>query len=80
MTAEDVGRLVGREWFPPQTGFDARSDEHGCRTRLVPCRTSCFLGAGSLVLGDVPDNVLMYGAPARVIRSRKPGGQFLKSG
>jgi sugar O-acyltransferase (sialic acid O-acetyltransferase NeuD family) len=38
------------------------------------------VGAGSLVLNDVPDNVLVYGSPAKVIRSRKPGERFLKSG
>jgi sugar O-acyltransferase (sialic acid O-acetyltransferase NeuD family) len=38
------------------------------------------VGAGSSVLGDVPDNVLMYGSPAKVIRSRKPSERFLKSG
>ena len=38
------------------------------------------VGAGSLVLSDVPDNVLVYGSPARIIRSRQPGERFLKSG
>jgi sugar O-acyltransferase (sialic acid O-acetyltransferase NeuD family) len=37
-------------------------------------------GAGSLVLEDVPNNVLAYGSPARVIRPCKPGERFLKSG
>jgi len=38
------------------------------------------VGAGSLVLSDVPDNVLVYGSPAKVIRTREPGERFLKSG
>ncbi|HVM48662.1 MAG TPA: NeuD/PglB/VioB family sugar acetyltransferase [Candidatus Acidoferrum sp.] len=38
------------------------------------------IGSGSLVLDDVPDNVLAYGSPAKVVRSRKPGERFLKSG
>ena len=38
------------------------------------------VGAASLVLSDVPDNVLVYGSPAKIIRSRKPGERFLKSG
>jgi sugar O-acyltransferase (sialic acid O-acetyltransferase NeuD family) len=38
------------------------------------------VGAGSVVLSDVPDNVLVYGSPAKIIRSRKPGERFLKSG
>jgi sugar O-acyltransferase (sialic acid O-acetyltransferase NeuD family) len=38
------------------------------------------VGSGSLVLDDVPDNVLVHGSPAKVIRSRQPGERFLKSG
>jgi sugar O-acyltransferase (sialic acid O-acetyltransferase NeuD family) len=38
------------------------------------------VGSGALVLENVPDNVLVYGSPAKVIRSRKPGERFLKSG
>jgi len=38
------------------------------------------VGSGSLVLDNVPDNVLVYGSPAKIIRSRKPGERFLKSG
>ena len=37
------------------------------------------VGSGSLVLKDLPDNVLAYGNPARIIRTRKPGERFLKS-
>jgi sugar O-acyltransferase (sialic acid O-acetyltransferase NeuD family) len=37
------------------------------------------VGSGSLVLADLPDNVVAYGTPAKVIRSRKPGEKFLKS-
>jgi sugar O-acyltransferase (sialic acid O-acetyltransferase NeuD family) len=36
------------------------------------------IGSGSLVNTDVPDNVLCYGSPARVIKARKPGEKFLK--
>jgi len=36
------------------------------------------IGSGSLVTKDTPDNVLMYGSPAKVIRYRKPGEKFLK--
>lgn len=38
------------------------------------------VGSGALVLSDVPDNVLVYGSPARVVRQRAPGERFLKSG
>lgn len=36
------------------------------------------IGSGSLVLKDVPDNMLAYGSPAKNIRERKPGEKFLK--
>lgn len=35
------------------------------------------IGSGSLVMKDTEDHVLMYGSPARVIRSREPGERFL---
>ncbi len=38
------------------------------------------VGSGSVVVKDLPDNVLAYGNPARIIRTRKPGERFLKSG
>lgn len=36
------------------------------------------IGAGSLVLKPLPDNVLVYGNPAVVIRNRSLGEKFLK--
>lgn len=36
------------------------------------------VGAGSLVTKPLPDNVLAYGSPAKVIRSRNQGEKFLK--
>ena len=35
LVADDVGRLAGREWFPPQTGFEAQPDEPGHRPGLA---------------------------------------------
>jgi len=40
---------------------------------------NCVVGSGALVLNDLPDNVLAYGNPAKVIRYRNPGEQFLIS-
>lgn len=37
------------------------------------------VGSGSLVMHDLPDNVLAYGVPAKVIRTREPKEKFLKS-
>jgi len=36
------------------------------------------VGAGSLVIKSLPDNVLAYGNPAKVVRSRNQGEKFLK--
>jgi sugar O-acyltransferase (sialic acid O-acetyltransferase NeuD family) len=35
------------------------------------------VGAGSLVLRDLPADVLAYGTPARVVRNRQPGESYL---
>lgn len=37
------------------------------------------VGSGSVVLRDLPDNVLAYGNPAKIIRTRKPEEKILKS-
>lgn len=37
------------------------------------------VGSGSLVTKDLPDNVLAYGSPAKIIRTRILGEKFLKS-
>ncbi len=36
------------------------------------------VGAGSLVTKSLPDNVLVYGNPAKIIRNRSNGEKFLK--
>jgi len=38
-----------------------------------------IVGSGSLVLKDLPDNVLAYGIPAKVVRTREFGEKYLKS-
>ena len=35
------------------------------------------IGAGATVLRDIPDRVVAYGSPAKIIRSRKPGDPYL---
>ena len=36
------------------------------------------IGSASLVMGDLPDDVLAYGSPARVVRARARGERFLR--
>jgi sugar O-acyltransferase (sialic acid O-acetyltransferase NeuD family) len=36
------------------------------------------IGAGALVLDDLPELVVAYGAPARVVRARRPGDPYLQ--
>lgn len=36
------------------------------------------IGSGSLVNTNIPDNVLCYGSPAKVVRNRELGDKFLK--
>lgn len=36
-----------------------------------------LIGAGSVVTKDIPDNVIAYGVPCRIIRSREPGEKYL---
>jgi sugar O-acyltransferase (sialic acid O-acetyltransferase NeuD family) len=36
------------------------------------------IGADATVLHDIPDEVVAYGTPARIIRSRKPSDPYLK--
>ena len=40
--------------------------------------TNTVIGSGSLVTKDVPSNVLAYGNPLKIIRSRELGERFLK--
>lgn len=35
------------------------------------------VGAGAVVIDDVPDGVVAYGTPARVVRNREPGDRYL---
>lgn len=43
----------------------------------VAVGTDSVIGAGALVLSDLPDRVVAYGTPARVIRSRAPDTPYL---
>jgi sugar O-acyltransferase (sialic acid O-acetyltransferase NeuD family) len=42
----------------------------------IGCNT--VIGSGSLVTKDIPANVLAYGSPAKIVRTREMGEKFLK--
>ena len=44
------------------------------RVRIGP---ESVIGAGSLVLGDVPAGVMVFGNPARIVRQRRAGEPYL---
>lgn len=63
------GRVcIGRRTF---VGLGAMV-KHGVRIG-----EDCIVGAGALVLNDLPDRVVAYGSPARVMRSRIEGEPYL---
>ncbi|MDD4781890.1 MAG: acetyltransferase [Tissierellia bacterium] len=39
--------------------------------------SNSIIGAGSLLLSDCPNDVVMYGTPAKVIRNRRKGDKYL---
>lgn len=47
-------------------------------TDRISIGENTVVGAGSLVMRSLPDNVLAYGSPAEVIRNRVLGEKFLK--
>lgn len=49
-----------------------------CVSEKVRIGSHTVVGAGSAVLADLPDEVLAYGAPARVIRPRTSGEPYLR--
>ena len=46
-------------------------------THNIKIGSGTVVGAGSVVLDDLPDQVLAYGTPARVVRSRKADEPYL---
>jgi sugar O-acyltransferase (sialic acid O-acetyltransferase NeuD family) len=49
-----------------------------CVVEKVTIGSHTVVGAGSVVAKDLPDNVVAYGNPARVIRAREPGEPYLR--
>ena len=45
----------------------------------VSIGVNTVIGSGSLVTKDIPDNVVAYGSPARVVKTRELNERFLKS-
>ena len=48
-----------------------------CAAEKTSIGSHSVVGAGSVVLHDLPDEVLAYGTPARVIRSRSKSDRYL---
>jgi acetyltransferase-like isoleucine patch superfamily enzyme len=47
-----------------------------CVLRGVTIGNNCVIGTSSVVTKDVPDNTVVAGLPARVIRTREPPKTF----
>jgi acetyltransferase-like isoleucine patch superfamily enzyme len=41
-----------------------------CSVPGVTIGVNCTIGAGAVIIGDIPDNVVAAGVPAKVIRSQ----------
>jgi len=50
----------------------------GGYVKLGEIGENTVVGSGSLVTKSLPDNVLAYGSPAKVMRNRVKGEKFLK--
>jgi len=49
-----------------------------CVAEKVRVGSHTVVGAGSVVLGDLPAGVIAFGTPARVVRSRSKGERYLR--
>jgi acetyltransferase-like isoleucine patch superfamily enzyme len=50
-----------------------RSGGARARSTASPWGADTVIGAGAVMVQDVPDRVVAYGAPVLVARSREPG-------
>lgn len=51
---------------------------HSCLREGIKIGANSIIGMGSVVTKDVPDNVVVYGNPARIVRSNDAGRVFKK--
>ena len=51
---------------------------HACVAEKVSVGAHTVVGAGSVVLADLPDEVIAYGTPARVVRPRNKADRYLR--
>jgi acetyltransferase-like isoleucine patch superfamily enzyme len=49
-----------------------------CVAEKVTIGSHSVVGAGATVLEDLPDGVVAYGTPARVVRERRPDDPYLR--
>lgn len=66
--SNDKHPQIGRE-FIPEEGIVEDDVVIGIGSIILPCRIGkgSFIGAGSLVLHDVSEGILVYGSPAKVM-------------
>ena len=49
-----------------------------CVAEKISIGSHTVVGAGSVVLNDLPDQVIAYGTPARTVRTRNQGDRYLR--
>ncbi|MBQ9944053.1 MAG: NeuD/PglB/VioB family sugar acetyltransferase [Clostridia bacterium] len=59
-------------------GDDTFIGLHACLREGIKVGSHSIIGMGSVVTKDVPDNVVVYGNPAKVVRSNDAGRVFKK--
>ena len=75
----DKNPRIGRDWDLMKT-FIKRGASIGAGSVILPVTigNNSMIGAGSVVTKDVPDNVLVAGNPARIIRKIPPGKDIIQ--
>jgi acetyltransferase-like isoleucine patch superfamily enzyme len=80
---EDIGTPIGRQW-PVNSAVRIGSGSWlGTGAVILPGATigrNVVVAAGSVVRGDVPDNCVVAGVPARVVRQHLPGSGWSRPG
>jgi acetyltransferase-like isoleucine patch superfamily enzyme len=73
---EDVGTPIGRQWPVNRPVRIGAGSWLGTGTVVLPGATigrNVVVAAGSVVRGEVPDNCVVAGVPAKIVRRHVPG-------